>query len=283
MLFNRQCVFGQFLDFVLRNREFATHFFRNVFDFHWFTRRSIFSEDHFDEFRTHHFAQYRRTAFAQVVFVYVEFVWIHRALNDHFAQTVRWSHEHHLVETRFGVDGEHHTRSTWIRTHHALYTCRQSHVSVSKAFVYTVRDGTVVVQRGEHVVHRFFHIVQTFNVQEGFLLTRKWSVWQVFGSGRRAHSHRNFFGAWVSNHFFPCSLNVGIQFSWKRSVHHPLTDVFAALCQSVDIVNIQSIQSRIDAVIQAFMGDEFAESVSRSCKTTRYAYAFWSQLADHFT
>ena len=108
--------------------------------------------------------------------MHIEFVWVYRALHHGFAQAVGSGDEHHLVEAGFGVHGEHHAGSAAIGAHHTLHAGGERHHVVREAFVHAVGDGAVVVERSKHVVHRFFHVFQALDIQEGFLLSGKGGV-----------------------------------------------------------------------------------------------------------
>ena len=53
-----------------------------------------------------------------------------------------------------------HAGRALVAADHALNAGRQGHVRVRKALVHPVGNGTVVVQRGEHMADRHQHIVQ---------------------------------------------------------------------------------------------------------------------------
>ncbi|MNT47387.1 hypothetical protein D3C71_1284960 [compost metagenome] len=108
MFLNLNGLFRQFLNFRIGQREAIALLLRHVFDFHLFAMFLAWGVDHTDFFGTHCAAHDRRTVSRQRRFVYVEFIWIDRALHHHFAQTPGGSDKHHLVETGFSVNGEHH-------------------------------------------------------------------------------------------------------------------------------------------------------------------------------
>ena len=55
---------------------------------------------------------------------------------------------------------------------------------MGKPLVHAVADGTIVVERGEHLFHFVQHVFNADHVQKRFLLTRKRGVWQVFCGSR---------------------------------------------------------------------------------------------------
>ena len=115
--------------------------------------------------------------------VHVELVRIDRALHHGLSQPVARGDEHHLLKAGFGVDGEHHTSRAEIGAHHALNAGGQRYLGMRKSLVHAVRDRTVVVQRGEHVLDRLEHIVDPDHVEKGLLLAGEGRIRQVF-SGR---------------------------------------------------------------------------------------------------
>ena len=52
-----------------------------------------------------------------------------------------------------------------------------------ETFVDAVGNGAIVVKRSENVLHGFFDVVQPVDIQEGFLLSGKRGIRQVFGGG----------------------------------------------------------------------------------------------------
>ena len=132
------------------------------------------------------------------------------------------------------------------------------------------------------MLHRFFYIIQAIDIQKCFLLAGKRSIRQIFCRGRRAHRHRNVFGARIGHHFFPGYLNVGIQLGRKRGVQNPLADFLAHPRQFHHIFHIQRGQCRIDALAQAFMRQKAAIGIGGGGKATRHAHAFFGELANHF-
>ena len=282
MLFDNQRVFGQFGDFFVADGEAFTFGFVHVHHLHRFAGFGGVGEHHFNQFGAHGFAQDGGAAGAQGGLVHIEFVGVYRALHHGFAQAVGGGYEHHLVEARFGVHSEHHAGSAAVGAHHALHAGGESHHVVLEAFVHAVGDGAVVIERGKHVVHRFFYVFEALDIQEGFLLSGKGGIGQVFGGGGRTHGHGNLVGARISHQFVPCGFDVGFQLGGEGGVQNPLADLRAHACQLDHIVYIQPGQRGGNALIQAVVRQKCAVGFGRSGKAAGHAHAFFSQLADHF-
>ena len=116
-------------------------------------------------------------------FVHIELVRVHSTLHHGFAQAIAGGDEDHVIKARLGIHGEHHTRSSQVGANHALHASRKRHIGVSKTFVHTVTDGTVVVQRREHFFDFVKNVVNPQDIQKTLLLARKRSIGQVFGGG----------------------------------------------------------------------------------------------------
>ena len=282
VFFDGQRVMGQLGNFGVGNGEALTVFFRYIDVGDRFTGFGFVGKDHFDLFRTHGFTQDSRFACFQSRFEYIEFVRVDRALYDVFAQAVRRGNENNLVVTGLGIDGEHHTGRAAVGAHHALYACGKGDDVVFEAFVDTVRNGTVVVQGSEYMAHGFFNVFQAVDVQEGFLLTGKRSIRQVFCCCGRTYGNGNVRTAGIGNHFVPSCFDFSIQLLRERSIQNPLTDFFTHARQLGNVFNIQLFQGFGNTLAQTIVSQESAIGFGSGRKTTGNAYAFFSQLADHF-
>ena len=282
VFFDGQRVMSQLGYFGVGNGEALTVFCRYLNVGYRFTGFGFVGKDHFNLFRTHGFAQDSWFACFQSRFEYIEFVRVYRALYDVFAQAVRRGNENDLVVTGLGIDGEHHTGRAAVGAHHALYACGKGNDVVFEAFVDTVRNGTVVVQGSEYMAHGFFNVFQAVDVQEGFLLTGERSVRQVFCCCGRTYGNGNVRTAGIGNHFIPSCFDFSIQLFRERGIQNPLTDFFTHACQFGNIFNIQLFQGFGNTLAQTIVSQESAIGFGSGRKTTGNAYAFFSQLADHF-
>ena len=183
VFFDNQRILCQLGNFFVTDGKLFALLGRNVHHLHGLACLSLFGKHHFNQFRTHGFTQHGGTAGTQSRFVDIEFVGVYRALNHHFAQTVGRGHKDDLIEAAFGIQRKHYARSAAVGAHHALHACRQSHDIVRETFVDAVGNGAVIVKRSENVLHGFFDVVQPVDIQEGFLLSGKRGIRQVFGGG----------------------------------------------------------------------------------------------------
>ncbi len=61
------------------------------------------------------------------------------------------------------------------------------HLAVLETLMYPVGNGAIVVERREDLAHGVEDVVDPFDVEEGFLLSGKGRIRQVFGGCRRAY------------------------------------------------------------------------------------------------
>ena len=286
MVFDDDGVFRQFHHFAVVQRVAVAHFHGHVDGFHGTAGFRFVREFHLQQFGADIAADHRRLAFFQHRLMYIEFVGIDGALHHGLAQAIAGGDEDHVLEARFRVDGEHHAGGAQVGTHHALHAGRQGHFSMRKALVHAIRDGAVVVQRGEHLFHGFEHVVDAHHVQEGFLLASKRGVRQVFRRRRGTHGKRHF-RIGVGHQLGVELVDFGGQAWLERGFDDPLTDLGTGLRQRAHVVDVQAFEALGDAFgqRQAAIGairQEVAESLRRGGEATRHAHAGFRQLADHF-
>ena len=174
----------QFLDFGVGKREPAALRRRHVDRGHRLARGLAAGKDHLDGLFTQCAAQDRRPAGEDIGLVDIEFVGVDGALDDSLAQAIRRGDEHSLVESRFRVEGEQHTRRTQIAAHHPLYARGQCDVRMHKPLVDAVGDGAIIVERGKYFIYSMKYIRQSIDIKECFLLSRKRGVGEVLGRCR---------------------------------------------------------------------------------------------------
>ena len=114
----------------------------------------------------------------------IEFIRVHRALHDGFAQPIRGGNKHHVAKTRFGVEREQHPRTRLIRAHHALHARRQSDAIVVKTMVHAIGNRAVVVERSEEFFYMHKQRIFAAHMQIAFMLAGKRGVGQVFRRSR---------------------------------------------------------------------------------------------------
>ena len=108
VFFNLHRLLRQFLHFGVGQGEAVALLLRHIFNLNLLAMLLGWGIDHADFFRAHGAAHHRRATRGQRRLVYIKFVRVHRALHHHLTQTPCRGDEHHLVEARFGIDGEHH-------------------------------------------------------------------------------------------------------------------------------------------------------------------------------
>src|SRR5690606_13412037 len=148
---------------------------------------SLFTVDHLDRLAAQIATQNGRTTGLQRGLVDIELVRVNRALHHGLTQAVGTGDEHHITEAGFGIQGKHYTGGTGLGADHALHAGGQGDQLVIEALVHAVGYGAVVEQRGKHFLGGADDVVRPPNVQEGFLLTGKGGIRQVFGGSGGAY------------------------------------------------------------------------------------------------
>ena len=108
---------------------------------------------------------------------------------------------------------------------------------MGEVFVDAVGDGAVVIQGRENVFDGSHHVFKAQDIQEGFLLTGKRGIRQVFCGGRGANRNRNV-STGVCNHVVVGGFDFCLQFFRERGFDDKLANFFADAHQFADIVNI---------------------------------------------
>src|SRR5690606_30767773 len=149
-----------------------------------------------------------------------------------------------------------------------------------KALVYAVGDSAVIEQGGEHFLGRTDDVVDATDVQEGFLLAGKGGIRQVFGGGGGAYCN----GQVVVPGGELCEglADGTIQRCGEVGLHDPLPDLAAGARQRIDVIDIQRIQSCVDALVEPTLLEKFAISVRSGGEATRDGNTRTGQIADHF-
>ena len=244
-----------------------------------FTGLGFVAVDHLDRLAAQVAAQDSRATGLQGLLVHVEFVGVDRPLHHGFTQAIGAGDKHHVAEARFGIQGEHHPGGAGFRTHHALYAGGQGDQFVVEALVHAVGDGAVVEQGGEYFFGRADHIVHAADIQEGFLLTGKGGVRQVFGGGRGAYGDGHIGVA--TGHGGEGAANFAVQALGELGFHHPLADLRAGLGQGVDVIDIQGVQRRMDLLVQPAQVEKVPVGLGGGGETTGYRDTGTGEVADH--
>ncbi len=235
--------------------------------------------DHLDGLAALDPTQDRRAPGIDIVLVDIELVGIDRALNHGLAQAPGAGDEDHLVETGFGIDGEHHTAGAGVGAHHALDAGRQGHLAVFEALVNAIRDRPIVEQGRKDILDRQHDVIQPADVEKRLLLAGERGVGQVFGRGRAAHGDRDILVA-IGQRCKGLSNGV-FEFGREGVFDDPVTDLFACGDQGIDVIDVKIIQRGIDLVSQAVVGQERAIGIGRGGKSVGHRDAGIGQMADH--
>src|SRR3989344_615067 len=129
------------------------------------TGLGLVAVDHLDGLAAQVAAQDRRATGGQGAFVDVEFIRVHRALYDGFTQAVGAGDEHHVTETRLGIEGEHHAGGAGSGADHALYAGRQGYQLVVEALVHAIGNRAIVEKGGEYFLGGTNDVFDTTDVQ----------------------------------------------------------------------------------------------------------------------
>ena len=235
---------------------------------------------HLDEFRTEIAPQYRRSALLQRRFVNVELIGIHRPLHHGFAETIGSRDEHYLIKTGFGVEREHHAGSTDVAAHHALHPDRQRHFGMNEPLMDTIGNSAVVVERGKYLPDGCQQIVQSVDIEKGFLLPGERGIGQIFGGSRGTHRHGNIIGCLLQQ-LFVSSSDLLLQSWQQRRRHDPAANLCTGISQCCDIFNIQRGKNLFDALRQTALRQEITIGSSGCGKTAGNPHPGLSQLTDH--
>ncbi len=235
--------------------------------------------DHLDGFGPKTAAQYRGAPGAQPGLVDVELVRVHRALHDGLPQAVGAGDEHHLAETRVGIEREHHAARAQIAPYHVLHAHRQRDLRMLEALVHAIGDGAIVVQRGVHLVYRAQQRRLALYVEEGLLLSGEGGGGQVLGGGRGAHGHGD---VPAGRHGAPAVQDSLAQRGRKRCIEYPAPDARAAGTECRDVRAVEHVELGLDAPVEAALVQELAEGIGRGRKAARHAHAERRQRAQEF-
>ena len=129
--------------------------------------------------------------------MHVELVWIDGALHDVFAEPVDPGDEHHVAETRLGVEREHDAARGTVGPHHLHHADGEAHLEVVEAVVDPIGDRAVGENRGEAAAAGLEQCIRATHVEKAFVLAGEARRRQVLRRRRAAHCDR-YVGAVVS-------------------------------------------------------------------------------------
>ena len=209
----------------------------------------------------------------------IKLIWVNGTLDHGLSEAVARGDEHHLIKTRFSVDGKHHTGYAQVRAHHALNAGTQRHIMVGIALVHPVADGPVVVEGGKHFANLVQDIVNAQHVEKSFLLPGKRGIGQIFRRGGRAHRKRCLFCTAMQDFKGPADRL--LQVGRKRLRFDHGANIGSSLGECAHIVGIQARQARLDAGIKTGRGQKVPKRTGGSGKTSGH-FDPGRQLGNHF-
>jgi hypothetical protein len=122
--------------------------------------------------------------------VHVELVGIDRALHDVFAEPVDPGDEHHVAETRLGVQREHDAARGAVGPRHLHHADGEADLEVIEAVVDAIGDRAVGEDRGEAAAASVEQCIRTAHVEKTFMLPGEARRRQVLSGRRAAHGDR---------------------------------------------------------------------------------------------
>ena len=272
-------VAGQLGDLLVGEGKARTLLGRRVDGAHGAALGGGILELHLDELGAQVTADDGVLASGQHGLVDVELVGVDGPLHDGLAQAPAAGDEHHVLETGFGVDGEHHARGAQVAAAHALDAGRQGHALMGKALVDAVGDGAVVVERGKDLADAVQDGVDADDIEDGLLLAGEGGVGQVLGGGAGAHGERDA-GRGILREAGEVLADGLFQVRREGSLAHPAADLGTGLGQGLHVVGVEGGQTGVDALGEPVVVEEVPEGVCGGGKAARHLDARCRELAD---
>ena len=114
-------------------------------------------------------------------------------------------------------------------------------------------------------------------------MTGETGVRKVFGGGGRPDGDRDFIGTGPAAQLGIGFADGAVEGRLQRGVHDPLADFTADGHQSSDIIDVEPVQTVIDALGQGVVADEFLERIGGGGEASGNRNAQLAEMADHFT
>ena len=268
---------GELDDFPIVEREPAPVTHRHVDDGDPLGR--IVAVDHLRRLAAALAAQDRGSSRRQCRLVHVELVGIDPALHHHLAEPPGRGDEHHVLESRLGIDGERDAACAKVASDHALNADGEGDIFMGESLVGAVGDGAVVEQGGEHLTHRAHQRILAAHVEQRLLLSREGGVGKIFRRGGRTHRHRTVRG--VRRHPRVARAQLAHQLLRQRRRPHPLPDLRAGGGKRPHVGDIESGEPAPNALGEPVPGQELAKRVGGGREPSGHAHPGRGQLADH--
>ena len=144
-----------------------------------------------------------------------------------------------------------------ITTYHALNTGRKCYIMMRISLMDTIRDCSVVIERGKYLFDGSKNVVYAVNIQKSFLLPCKRRIRQIFCGCRGSYSPRHF-AAFASQYLLESLTNFTFQTRRQWRVHDQLTNLFASIGQRCDVFSVECIKHGLDSLIQSVLCKKIA-------------------------
>ena len=153
-------------------------------------------------------------------------------------------------------------------------------VGMGKALMDAVGDRPVVVEAGKYLPYRMKYIVQTIDIKECFLLTRKGGVRQVFGRRRRSYRPGGVRRAVGQRPERRGKLR--LQRAGQRRRGDPAPDFRTGARERRDVVDVERGETRRDPRPEIALREEFTKGERGRREPAGDANAGIRELTDHF-
>jgi len=211
----------------------------------------------------------------------VEFIGVHRSLDDRLAQAVGGRDQDDVLEARFRVDGEDDARGPDVGAHHLLHTDGQEDRLIVETLVEAVGDGPVREERRKAALAGLDEGLLAPDVQEGLLLARKAGIRQVLGGGGTADGDVRIGSVLIAE--LPVGLDDLVpQVFGYRGVVDQVADFLSPRFEVVHIMGVEVLKDLLDIVPDPGRLDEVTVGLGRDGITVRDVYPFFLQVLPHF-
>lgn len=146
--------------------------------------------------------------------------------------------------------------------------------------VYMIRDGVIVKQRSKYMFYCYENGVKILNVEEGFLLIGKRSVWYIFCGGGGVYCKR---GVFVIGRKLCIGFVDGVfQFRLEGSVDNLLVDLCVCFCKLSNIVNICFIQQFINVLVYVVLVQKLVKCVGGCGEIIWNGNIYFGKVSNYF-
>ena len=147
-----------------------------------------------------------------------------------------------------------------------------------EALMHAIRDGAIVEERGEDLVHRLQHGRRAAHVEKRLLLTGKGSFRQILRGGGGAHRDGNLS---IAAHARERAHYRRFERGRKGRRHDGLSDVRAGRRELIHVVDVEAGECLGDARGKSALHEEVAKRLGGRCEASRNMHAERGELSDH--